>query len=229
MRPPAPIRRLLLIAPLLLAACAVPPPGGGGSARVDPDAPVKVALMVPTGSTDADREALGRSLVNAARMAAGDLAGVSVEIAVYPTAGRAEVAAAAARTAIDEGAQVILGPLFADAARAAAPVAADAGLQVLSLSNTPDIAGGNLWVLGTTFDTVARRVVGHAAGQGVGELAIVHPTMRKAPRPAPRRCAPRGRPACRSRSRRPIRFRSRASPGPRPASPRTCAPPRRRR
>ncbi len=170
------LRSLLFLSALALAGCAVPGPGTDtGSAAVDPDKPVRVALLVPLGSTDSQREALGQSLVNAAQMARGDLQNVDLELSVYATAGEADAAENAARTALQEGADVILGPLFSAATARVAPLAAAEGLTVLSLSNTPDVAGGNVYILGNTFENTARRVVGHATANGMLDIAVVHP------------------------------------------------------
>lgn len=171
-------RRLLRTLALLtgiaaLAACEMPAPEV--SAPVEPEGPVRVALLVPLGSEDGQREALARSIVNAAEMAQRDLSGVQLELQVYPTAGDPATAATAAQRAVDEGADVVLGPLFATATTAVAPIAGARGLQVLSFSNNPAIAGGNVHLLGTTFDNNARRIVGYAARNELRDVAIVYP------------------------------------------------------
>ncbi|WP_233416867.1 penicillin-binding protein activator [Halovulum marinum] len=170
------LRSTLVLGALALAGCAAPVAGpGAGGGAVDPEQPVRVALLVPLGSTDSQREALGQSLVNAAQMARADLQNVDLELSVYATAGEAAAAENAARTALEEGADVVLGPLFSAATAQVAPLAAAQGLTVLSLSNTPDVAGGNVYILGNTFESTARRVVGHAAANGLLDLAVVYP------------------------------------------------------
>lgn len=140
--------------------------GGGGSA-------VKVALLLPYGSPTPGDEALARSLENAARLAVADLGG-KVDVSVYRTAGQAATAASMADQAIAEGAEVIVGPLRSDAANAAAVAARDDGVNVLSFSNNSSIAGGNLFLLGNTFDNIANRLMGYASAQGRTRLVIVH-------------------------------------------------------
>ncbi len=154
-----------------LAACAP----SGSSGPVDPTEPVQVALLVPLGSDDPDREALGQSLVNAAELARSDLRGVAVELKVYATAGDPQTAAEAAQTALGEGAEILVGPLFSTATTAVAPIAASRSSVVLSFSNNPQVAGGNVYLLGNTFDNAAERIVGYTVGQGLTRLSIVHP------------------------------------------------------
>lgn len=153
-----------------LAACdpASLAVGGGSGGRV------AVAVLVPSGSGDANVAALGQNLANAARLAAADLEGVDIDLRVYDTAGQADRAGQVAQEAINDGAQVIVGPLFADATNAVGLVAAQARVPVLSFSNNTAVAGGNVFVLGPTFDNTARRLLDYARRQGKSRLLVVH-------------------------------------------------------
>jgi ABC-type branched-subunit amino acid transport system substrate-binding protein len=165
-------RSLALIAgAALVAACQ---PGVGTAPSVNTRQAVPVALLLPYGAADTRTQTLAQSLENAARMAAGDLQGVSVELRVYDTAGQADAASDAARRAVADGAKVIVGPLFAEAANAAGRAVAASGVNVLSFSNNTDVAGGNVFVLGSTFENTANRVVSYAARQGRSRMVIVH-------------------------------------------------------
>jgi outer membrane PBP1 activator LpoA protein len=156
-----------------LAACdTVGGPGGGPT--VDPSGSVQVALLVPGGSGQASDELLATSLQNAARLAIADLAGVSIDLRVYNTAGQAAQAQAMAVQAMDEGAQIILGPVYAQEANAVGSAAAGRGINVLTFSNNIDVAGGNVFVLGNTFDNSARRLARYAVGNGAGRIMAVH-------------------------------------------------------
>ena len=95
-----------------------------------------------------------------------DLNGVQIDLRVYGTAGNAQTAANQAAVAVNDGAAIIIGPLYAEAANAAGITAAQNGVNVLAFSNNTTIAGGNVFVLGATFDNSANRLVGFAAGQG---------------------------------------------------------------
>ena len=84
-------------------------------------------------------------------------------------------AARQAQKAVDEGAKVIVGPLYGEAANAVGLAVADKNVNVLSFSNNSAIAGGNVFVLGKTFDNTAKRIVDFAASQGKMRAMIVHP------------------------------------------------------
>lgn len=176
--PRKPIARASAMLSLIgaLAACApasVDLPEVGAAPPADAGREIPVALLLPRSAEGAGTVA--RDLENAARLAVNDLDGVAVDLRVYDTAGTEEGATEAARRAADAGADIILGPLFADAANAAAVAVAEDRLNVLSFSNNTAVAGGNLFVLGRTFENTADRLAGHAARNGRNTLVVVHP------------------------------------------------------
>jgi ABC-type branched-subunit amino acid transport system substrate-binding protein len=172
-----PLRRRVIglfaaaVATFALAACDLPAPSGGGP-TINTSRAVPVALLVPKSS--APNAALAQSLENAARLAVSDLQGVKIDLRVYDTAGTAAGATQAAQMALSDGAQIFVGPLFAESAAAAGQVAASRGVNVLSFSNNPAVAGGNVFILGNTFQNTADRLVRHAVQQGRGNIYIVH-------------------------------------------------------
>lgn len=168
------IGRLAAAATLLaLAACGAAPPPSTGSGPVT-GATVPVALLVPAGSGQASDELLARSIQNAVQLAIGDLTGVKIDLRVYNTAGDPATAGAMATKAVDEGAAIILGPVYAQEANAAGLAVASRGINVLSFSNNTAIAGGNVFILGQTFDNTAQRLASYAVSQGVSQILIVH-------------------------------------------------------
>ncbi|MFA5538503.1 MAG: penicillin-binding protein activator [Gemmobacter sp.] len=164
---------VLIFSALWLAACE-PVATGLGGPSIDTGAPVPVALLVPGGSGQESDALIARSLENAARLAISDLDGVRIDLRVYNTAGQPGQAASLARQAAADGARIILGPVFAQEANAAGNAVAGQGLNVLSFSNNTDIAGGNVFVLGPTFQNTADRLAGYAQRQGMGRVLIVH-------------------------------------------------------
>lgn len=157
-----------------LAACDLPVAPSSGGQQVQPDAPVTVALLVPGGTGQGEASAIAASMENAARMAISDLNGARVNLRVYNTARDPGQAAAMARAAVADGAQIILGPLDAASANAVGLAVAPSGLNVLAFSNNTAIAGGNVFVLGNTFDNVSDRLVSYASNQGIRRFLVVH-------------------------------------------------------
>ncbi|MEL7345494.1 MAG: ABC transporter substrate-binding protein, partial [Pseudomonadota bacterium] len=155
---------------LAMTACDV---GIGGAPLINSRAAVTVALLVPQSDLETGA-VLASSLENAARLAISDLDGVEIELRVYDTGGSATGAANAATAAVQDGARVILGPVFAEAANAAGGAVANRGVNVLAFSNNPAIAGGNVFILGNTFQNAANRLMTYANGAGRNNVYVVH-------------------------------------------------------
>ena len=172
-------RLRLLLLPLfavMLAACEPIAMGGMANSvgpRIDVNAPIQVALLVPRGGSASDN-LLAQNLENAARLAMRDLNGVEIDLRVYPTAGQAALASSAASQAVREGAKIILGPVYGEAANAAGIAVRPQGVNVLSFSNNPTIAGGNVFILGPTFQNTADRLVGYAKRTGRDKIVVLH-------------------------------------------------------
>ncbi len=172
-----PVRKLAKTAAVLataafLTACETTGLGGGPS--INTSKPVPVALLVPAGSANSGDAALARSLENAARMAMADLQNVQIDLRVYDTRGSSNTAAEVAQRAVADGAKVILGPVYAQAANSAGLAVLNNNVNVLSFSNNTSIAGGNVFVLGPTFDNTANRLVNFAGSRGKNNMVIVH-------------------------------------------------------
>ncbi|WP_422071905.1 penicillin-binding protein activator [Tranquillimonas rosea] len=171
-----PLGRLaLLLSFLAAAACTpmAPMTGGNSGQRIDPGAPVQVALLVPQSASNGGAS-ISQSVENAARMAVSDLNGAQVDLRVYDTAGDPSTASAAATRAADEGAKIVIGPVFSQAANAAGVALANRDVNILSLSNNTAIAGGNVFVLGNTFANTANRLVSYAAQNGRSNIYVIH-------------------------------------------------------
>ncbi len=168
---------LLAMAMAALAACAAGTsnaPSNDGIA-VDVSQPVRVALLLPYGSGDPGRDQIARSLENAARLAQSDVRDATIDLVVYPTGGSTSGGAAAAQQAVAEGAKIIVGPLFSTETAGVQPVAESAGLSVLSFSNNPSVAGSNVYILGTTFENTADRLVAYGLSRGMRNFGVVYP------------------------------------------------------
>ncbi|TQS73763.1 penicillin-binding protein activator [Rhodobacteraceae bacterium] len=169
------IRIAAIISAFWVAACTpIAMNNSNSGQKIDTSKPVPVALLVPGGSSNAGDETLARSLKQAAELAIADLDGVDVDLRVYNTGGDATRAAQMATKAVDEGAKIILGPVFAQSANAVGVAVAGRNVNVLSFSNNTQIAGGNVFVMGPTFENTADRLVGYAASHGKPNILIVH-------------------------------------------------------
>lgn len=135
--------------------------------------PERVALLLPLSGRFAY---LGNPMLNAAQLAVFEVAGEQFELMIFDTAGEPEQAAEAARTATEQGARLIIGPLLASSTRAAASWAQAAGVPMLSFSSDRTVAGNGTFVLGFTPGEQVDRVVAYASGRGISDFAVIAPS-----------------------------------------------------
>ncbi len=164
------------IALLALAACGpkvTEPPPGSQQAEVEPLPPeVRVGLLLPLSGAAAP---LGQDMLDAAQMALFDVGENDIVLLPRDTGGTPDGARQAAEQLIDEGAEVILGPLFSQAVVAVRPVAAQAGIRLLAFSNDAKVAGDGAFLLGFRPEEQVRRVVDFALAQNLVRIAGLAP------------------------------------------------------
>ncbi|MBC6441009.1 MAG: penicillin-binding protein activator [Rhodospirillales bacterium] len=132
----------------------------------------RVALLLPLSGTHAE---LGHDLLDAATLALFDINNGRIDLIVADTQGTAEGAATAARQVLAGQPDLIVGPLFSHAVSAAAPVAQQAGINMIALSSDLRVAEPGVYVLGIAPENQVERVVTYAANQGHLRFAVLAP------------------------------------------------------
>ncbi len=148
------------------------PPGAAQRPSPDASGLVRVGLLVPLSGQSAP---IGQALLNAAQMALFDVGDERFVLQAYDSKGTAEGAVEACNTALSHGAQLLLGPLFSAEAKAIAPIAAAAGVNIVSFSTDPTIAGPHVFVLGFLVQEQVRQIVAYAGSQGLKRFAVLAP------------------------------------------------------
>lgn len=141
-------------------------------APVPAGATVKVALLVPLSGKNAE---LGQAMLQAAQLALFDMEYEGIELVPQDTKGSADGARTAAQLALADGAKLILGPIFANEARAVAPIAQQAQVNVISFSTDYTLAQGNVFVMGFLPHIQVERIVQYAAQQRLQRVGIIAP------------------------------------------------------
>jgi len=136
--------------------------------------PVKVALLLPLSATgNAGQIAL--NLKNASDLALREFQTASIQILVKDDRGTADGARAATTEALQQGAELILGPLFAQSVSAAAAVAKPANVPIIAFSTDASSASRGVYLLSFLPQTDVERVVRYAAAQGKRSYAALLP------------------------------------------------------
>lgn len=133
---------------------------------------VRVGLLLPLSGPAAD---LGKDMLRAAQMALFDAGPNSVVLLPRDTRGSAEGATLAAEELLNEGAELLIGPLFSQAVRAVTPIAQAADVRVLAFSNVSSVADQGTYLLGFRPEEQVERVVQYALDQGVEIFAGLAP------------------------------------------------------
>lgn len=141
--------------------------------------PIKIGILLPLSG---QHQKLGQSLLNAAQMALFDLGKGHFELLPRDTKGTPDGAAKAARDVIQNGAQIILGPVFASSVRAVQPVARASNVNILAFSTDWTLVSqnsgrstGSTYIMGfTPFDQV-ERVTDYMGRRGLRNVGVLSP------------------------------------------------------
>lgn len=169
----------------LLAACSANVgTSDGPQASLDPakdaaankiaSGETKIAMLLPLAGVGPSA-AVAKSLKQAGEMALFERDNPSIRLMVKDDGGTPEGARAAAEQAVRDGAQIILGPLFARSVTAAAPVARQANIPIIAFSNDSRVAGNGVYLMSFLPGPEIDRVVSYATSRGKRRFAALIP------------------------------------------------------
>jgi len=147
-----------------------PPPPPPAAANQAPQSSIgngqiKVGLLLPL-SAPGNAGLAGQSMRNAAELALAEFNNPNIQLLVKDDAGTAQGAQQAAQEALDQGAEIILGPLFAHSVTQAAQVARARNVPVLAFSTDSNVAGRGVYLLSFLPESDVDRIVEYAISQG---------------------------------------------------------------
>ena len=167
---------------LLVAACTTqlggggtaPPAGESAAAAQAADGQVRIALILPL-TAQGNAGLAAQSMKNAAEMALAEFKVSNVQLLVKDDGGSPQGAQGAAQQAISEGAEIIVGPLFAQSVSAAGQVARSRNIPVIAFSTDASVAARGVYLLSFLPETDVRRIVSYAASRGKRSFAALMP------------------------------------------------------
>lgn len=136
--------------------------------------PTKIAMLLPLAGFGPSA-AVAKSLKQAGEMALFERDNPNVRLLVKDDKGTPEGARAATEQAIRDGADIILGPLFARSVTAAAPLARQANIPILAYSNDTRVAGNGVYLMSFLPGPEVERIVSYAASRGKRRFAALMP------------------------------------------------------
>lgn len=172
-------------AAVALAACANTFDQLGGGTPVQTPAEQPPATMIGTGqirvglilplSAPGNAGIAATSMKNAAEMALAEFKEPNIQLLVKDDAGTPQGAQLGAQQAIDEGAEIIIGPLFAQSVSAVGAVARTRNIPVIAFSTDASVAARGVYLLSFLPETDVKRIVDYAVSNGKRSFAALLP------------------------------------------------------
>jgi ABC-type branched-subunit amino acid transport system substrate-binding protein len=137
--------------------------------------PVRVALILPLSGNSG---AVGRSMVDGARLAMDEVArtgGQNIHLVVKDSGAGTETIRTGTQQALAEGAELILGPLTADAVGLAGAIAKSYDTPLIGFSSTAGVATDGVYLLSVLPEAEIMRALTYARAQRRSTIAAIIP------------------------------------------------------
>jgi Periplasmic binding protein len=135
---------------------------------------VKAGLILPL-SGPGNAGVAGQAMRNAAEMAIAEFNSPNLQLLVKDDGGTAEAARLGAQQALDEGAEIILGPLFAQSVGFVGQAARPRNVPVIAFSTDANVASSGIYLLSFLPESDVDRIVQYATSTGKHSYAALIP------------------------------------------------------
>ena len=149
----------------------------GGSVNLEEEAfatqgSFRVGVLLPlTGSA----ARYGQGLKRAALMALEDMNNDNMILQFYDTQSSPAGAEAAVNNAIEQKAQLIIGPLTSSSVKAISPITKSYGIPVVAFSSDASVLQSQVYTLGLLVEEQVNRIIGYAIAKGRRNFALLVP------------------------------------------------------
>ena len=139
------------------------------------DEPVRVGLLLPFTANSEAAQRVASAMFDAAQLAVFDAGDERFLLIPKDTRGDPEGAAAAARSALADGAEIVLGPLFSESVEAAAAVTRAARVPMIAFSSDIKAGGAGVYLLSFPPELEIARVTDYAVSQEMTRFGVLAP------------------------------------------------------
>jgi hypothetical protein len=150
------------------------PAGGPPVGEVLGTGPVRVGVVLPL-TQNGGPSPIGVSMRNAAQLAINDSGSSYITLMVEDDHSSADGATQAAQSELGAGAQLILGPVFANDVRAASAAAKPAGRPMIAFSTDVSVAAPGVYLLSFLIQGYVDRILQYAVSTGKKSFGIMAP------------------------------------------------------
>ncbi|MGF1545054.1 MAG: penicillin-binding protein activator [Parvularculaceae bacterium] len=137
--------------------------------------PVRVGLLLPFSASSEAAERIAASMFDAAQLAAFQGGDQRFLLIPKDTRGTPDGAAQAAKSALSDGAEIILGPLFAGSVDAVADVAVPFGAPVIAFSSDQKSTRPGVYLLSFPPEAEVKRITEYAVENGLVRFGLIAP------------------------------------------------------
>ena len=132
----------------------------------------RFAVLLPLSGEFAKQ---GNGLKNATMMALDDINDSHLVLQYYDTKGTPEGASVAITNALNQDAQLIIGPMLSSSVQTITPSAKSHGVPVIAFTSTSDVLQDGIYTMGLLLDEQVDRVMTYSAQQGRSRFALLIP------------------------------------------------------
>lgn len=133
---------------------------------------VRVGMLVPLTGAQA---ALGRALLDAAQLAVFETGRRDLVLMPVDSGDTPEATEAAMRRVLEQGAEIVLGPLRSESVEAVTPYAEGTGIPVVAFSTNSALARPGVYLLSFPPELEVERIINYAADSGMTRFAAMIP------------------------------------------------------
>jgi|SRR5271166_12436 len=136
--------------------------------------PTRVGMILPLTQNGASSP-VGVSMRNAAQLAVDEFAGTYITLMIQDDRSTPDGAAQAAQAELGAGAELLLGPVYANGVRQAASVAKAAGKPIIAFSTDVSVTSPGTYLLSFLIQGYVDRIAQFAASRGKKSFAVMAP------------------------------------------------------
>jgi ABC-type branched-subunit amino acid transport system substrate-binding protein len=134
----------------------------------------KVGLILPL-SASGNAGVAAQSMKNAAEMALAEFQNPNIQLLIKDDVGNPQGAALGTQQALEEGAEIVLGPLFAASVPSTAQAARTRNISIIAFSTDSSVAGRGVYLLSFLPESDVNRIVEYSASIGKKSFAALLP------------------------------------------------------
>jgi branched-chain amino acid transport system substrate-binding protein len=136
--------------------------------------PVRVGMILPL-TQNGGPSSIGASMRNAAQLAINDSGSTAITLMIEDDHSTPDAAVQAIQAELGAGAQLILGPVFANDVRSASAAAKSAGRPMIAFSTDVSVAAPGVYLLSFLIQGYVDRILQYAVSNGKKSFAVMAP------------------------------------------------------